>query len=62
METTFSASMSRPGIRFIQDRELGLQHQHLQDFVALFFAAGKAFVDAARQKRFAHLHELHLLA
>ena len=48
-------------IGFIENGELRLQHQHLQDFVALLLAAGEAFVDAARQKGFAHLHELHLL-
>ena len=40
--------MSEAGIGFVQNGELGLEHQHLQDFVALLLAAGEAFVHAAR--------------
>jgi len=49
------------GIGLIQNREFGLEHQHLQDFIALLLAAGKSFVHAAGEKRLAHMHELHLL-
>ena len=38
-------------IGLIEYRERRLQHQHLQDLVALFFAAGEALVDAAAQER-----------
>ena len=35
----------QPGIGFVQDGELRLQHGHLENLVALLFAAGEAFVD-----------------
>ena len=35
------------GIGFIEDGEPGFEDGHLEDFVALFFAAGKALVDGA---------------
>ena len=38
------------GVGFIEQRELRLEHQHLQDLVALLLAAGEALVDAARQE------------
>jgi hypothetical protein len=41
------------GIGFVHDRHLGLQHTHLQNLVALLFAAGKAFI----QKRFVNSGE-----
>ena len=50
------------GVGLVEHRERGLEHQHLQDLVALLFAAGETFVDAARQETLVHLHELHLAA
>ena len=52
----------QPGIGLVQNRKFRLEHQHLQDFIALFLAARESFVDPAGQKRFAHLHELHFLS
>jgi hypothetical protein len=37
-----------PGVRFIENRELRLEHEHLQDLVALLLAAGKPFIHTAR--------------
>src|SRR5580765_7906286 len=50
------------GVGLIEDREPWLEHQHLQDLVALFLAAGEAFIDGARKEAVLHVHELHLLA
>ena len=50
------------GVGLVEHRELRLEHQHLQDLVALLLAAGEPFVDAARQEALVHLHELHLAA
>ncbi len=40
------------GIGFIEDRELGLEQRHLQDFQSLFFAAGKANIQRTLQHFF----------
>ena len=53
--------MSRPGVGFVQDRKLRLEHQHLQHFIALFFTARESLVHPAREEGLAHVHELHLL-
>jgi hypothetical protein len=50
------------GIGLVEQRELRLEHGHLQDLVALLLAAREAFVDAAIEEALVHLHELHLLA
>ena len=38
-----------PRVGLVQDRERGLQHEHLQHFEALFLTAGKTVVDVAAQ-------------
>ena len=38
------------GVGFIEQRQLRFHQQHLHDFVALFLAAGKAFVNAALEE------------
>ena len=35
------------GIGFVEDGELRFEHGHLENFVALLFAAGKTFIDRA---------------
>jgi hypothetical protein len=50
------------GIRLVEYRERGLEHEHLQDFVALLLAAREPFVDAALEEALVDLHELHLRA
>ena len=42
------------GIGFVQDGEAGLQKGHLQDFVTLFLAPGKADIDVALQHVIRH--------
>ena len=49
-------------IRFIKDGELGFEYRHLQDFIALFFAARETIVHAAIEKALVHLQQLHLFA
>ena len=50
------------GIGLIEDRQTGIEQRHLQDFVALFLASGKTFVDTAIQKIRTHFKQFHLLA
>src|SRR5262252_7784221 len=50
------------GVGLIEDCKPWLEHQHLQDLVALLLAAGEAFIDGAREEAVLHVHELHLLA
>src|SRR2546430_7716036 len=40
-----------PGVRLVQDRELGLEHCELQDLVALLLAPGEPVVHRARRSR-----------
>ena len=56
-----SASMSRPGVGLVEDRELRLEHGHLQDLVPLLLAAGEAGVHGALHDLRAHLDDLELL-
>ncbi len=44
----------QPGIGFVQDGELGLQHGHLQHFVALLLTAREADIQVAFQQIFRH--------
>ena len=46
-----------PGIGFVEDREPGLQHRHLEDLVALLLAAGKPLVDGPLEQRVVHVQE-----
>ena len=48
------------GVGLVEDRQLGLQHCHLQNLVALFFAAREAFVDTAIQEFRVHAQRRHL--
>src|SRR5690606_27938097 len=45
-----------------QDRDVGLQHRHLQDLAALFLAAGKALIEVTAGKGRIHLQARHGLA
>ena len=49
-------------IGLVEDRQLRLQHRHLEDLVALLLATGEAFVDRAMQQLVGDLHDLQLLA
>src|ERR1700722_8934469 len=40
------------GIGFVEDGELRLKDSHLEDFIALLFAAGETFVDGALEQIF----------
>mgnify|MGYP003148036851 CR=1 FL=1 len=46
------------GVGLVEQRQLRLHQQHLHDFVALFLAAGKAFVDAALKELRVQVHLL----
>ena len=50
------------GVGFIEQRQFRLQQRHLQDFVALFLAAGKTVVDAATQEFRIHFQQFHFFA
>ena len=52
----------QPRVGLVQDGELRLEHRHLEDLVALLFAAGKALVDGTVQQPLLELDELDLLA
>ena len=39
-----------------------LEHEHLQNLVALLLAAGETFVHATGEEALVHVHDLHLLA
>ena len=45
------------GVGLVEDRQLGFQHGHLQNFVALFLAAGKAFIDRPLEEVLVHFHQ-----
>ena len=47
-------------VGLVEDRQARLQHRHLEDFVALFLAAGEADIDRALQQIFADLEQLQL--
>jgi hypothetical protein len=48
-------------VRLVENGQLGLEHRHLQDFVALFLAARKAGIHRTAHHRGVHLDELELL-
>src|SRR5450759_3357481 len=48
-------------IGLVQDRQLRLQHGHLQDLVALFLAAREAFVHGAVHQLLVHVQQLQFL-
>ena len=50
------------GIGFIKDRNNRLQQRHLQNFIALLFSAGEAFVHTPLQKGWIHLDHVQTLA
>ena len=50
------------GIGLVQNGQLRLQHGHLQNLVALLFAAGKGFVHRAVHQLLVHVQQLQLLA
>ena len=52
--------MSRPESVSSSTGQGGLQYRHLEDLVALLFAAGESLVDAAAHELLAHLHETSL--
>ena len=50
------------GVGLVEDRQLGLQHGHLEHLEALLLAAREALVDVARGERVVELEQRHLLA
>src|SRR2546427_8344999 len=50
------------GVGLVENCELGLEHRHLKNLVALLLAAGEAFVDRTIHKCLVHLEQLHLPA
>ena len=49
----------QPGVGLVQDRQLRLQHQHLQDLRLLLFAAGEAHVQIPLGIGLVHIQKLH---
>ena len=47
------------GVGFVEDGVFGLQHHELEDLIALLFAAGEAFIDAAAGEAAVHLELVH---
>src|SRR5260221_2932048 len=50
----------KPAIGLVEDRELRLEHRHLEDLVALLLTAGEADIDGALQQILADIEELQL--
>src|SRR5690606_11277942 len=50
-----------PAVGFVEDRELRLQHRHLEDLVALLLAAREPDIDRPLEELVADLEELQLL-
>ena len=50
------------GVGLVEDRELGLEHGHLEHLEALLLAAREALVDVARGEAVVELEQRHLLA
>ncbi len=48
-------------IRLVEDSELGLEHSHLEDLIALLLTTGEAFVDRAAGELVVQLDEFALL-
>jgi hypothetical protein len=48
-------------VSLVHDGELGVEHEHLQDLVALLLAAGEALVEVPLGELGVHLHDAHLL-
>ena len=44
------------GIRFVENRQLRLQHSHLENLIALLLAAGEADVHGTVEQRLIHFH------
>ena len=53
--------MSRPGVGLVEDGDLGFEHGHLQDLVALLLAAREPLVQVAVGERRVHAEALHPL-
>ena len=49
------------GVSLIEDRELRVEHRHLENLVALFLTAREAFVDTAARELRIELHQFTLL-
>src|SRR5437764_13601060 len=47
-------------VGLIEDGVLWLEHGHLQNLGALFFAAGESLINRARSKRTIHAEQFHL--
>ena len=54
--------MSRPESVSSRIASFGIEHGHLEDLVALLFAAGKAFVDGPVEQALVDVQDVHLLA
>src|SRR5215208_416447 len=48
-------------VSLVHDGEFGVEHEHLQDLVPLFLAAGEALVEVPLGEPGVHLHDAHLL-
>src|SRR5215208_1782477 len=48
-------------VSLVHDGEFGVEHEHLQDLVPLFLAAGEALVEVPLGEPRVHLHDAHLL-
>ena len=51
----------QPRVRLVEDRQDGLEHRHLEDLVALLFAARETLVDGPPDELLVDLDELRLL-
>src|ERR687898_78270 len=50
-----------PRVGLVHDSEPGIEHEHLQDLVALLLAAGEPFIQVPLSERGVHPHDMHLL-
>ncbi|MCH8319679.1 MAG: hypothetical protein IH790_01820 [Acidobacteria bacterium] len=50
-----------PGVGLVENRERRLEHRHLEDLVALLFAAGEPLVDRPVHETLVHPQQLHPL-
>ena len=48
------------GVGLVEDAVFRIEHDHLEDLVALFLTAGEAFVDGAGGEFAIHLQQIHL--
>src|SRR5882672_6634020 len=49
------------GISFVENREPGFEHSHLQNLVALFLASGETLIDGTSHEACIHLNDFRTL-